>query len=73
MDLREEKHWTYGASGNFSRNAFAAPYVLSTPVQADKTGPALAAMKQDVAAYLTTAPMTAAEFERSINSATRSL
>jgi predicted Zn-dependent peptidase len=73
MDLREEKHWTYGASGNFSRNAFAAPYVLSAPVQADKTGPALAAMKQDVAAYLTTAPMTAAEFERSINSATRSL
>lgn len=73
MDLRESKHWSYGVGGNFSRNAFAAPYVVSAPVQADQTGPAIAALRGDIAHYLTSQPMTQAEFERAINGGTRSL
>ncbi len=73
MDLREDKHWSYGVGGNFSRNAYAAPYLVSAPVQADQTGASLRALRSDIAAYLTTEPMTPAEFERAINSSTRSL
>ncbi|MEH3038178.1 MAG: pitrilysin family protein [Sphingomonas adhaesiva] len=73
MDLREQKHWSYGVGGNFSRNAFAAPYVVSAPVQADQTGPSLTALRRGIADYLTTQPMTPAEFDRAINAGTRSL
>ncbi len=73
MDLREDKHWSYGVSGNFSRKAMGAPYVLSAPVQADQTGPALAALRSDISQYLAAKPMTQDEFARAINSGTRSL
>lgn len=73
MDLREDKHWSYGVRGGFSRNAMAAPYVLSAPVQADKTGPAVAALRADVSEYLAAKPMTQDEFARAINSGIRSL
>ncbi len=73
MDLRETKHWSYGAFGNFSRNAFAAPYVIVAPVQADKTGASIAALREDIAGFVGTKPLTQAEFDRSITGATRSL
>ena len=73
MDLREDKHWSYGVRGSFSRNAFAAPYVVYAPVQADQTGPAIAALRGDIKDYLSSKPLTTAEFERAVNSGTRSL
>jgi predicted Zn-dependent peptidase len=73
MDLREDKHWSYGVRGAFSRNAMAAPYVMYAPVQADQTGPAVAALRGDVSQYLAGKPMTQDEFARAINAGTRSL
>lgn len=73
MDLRESKHWSYGVSGNFIRNAFAAPYVVRAPVQADRTGASIAALRYDMKAFVTTRPMTQTEFDRAIADATRSL
>ncbi|WP_294189166.1 insulinase family protein [uncultured Sphingomonas sp.] len=73
MDLRETKHWSYGAGGNFRRNEMAAPYSVQAPVQANQTGPSIAAMRSDIAGYVGAQPMTQAEFERAINGATRSL
>ncbi len=73
MDLRETRHWSYGAGGNFRQNQYATPYVITAPVQADKTGPALQSMRADVADFLSTKPMTAEEFDRTITGATRSL
>jgi predicted Zn-dependent peptidase len=73
MDLRETKHWSYGAFGNFNRNAEAAPYVIVAPVQADKTGAAIASLRQEISAFLGPKPMTQAEFDRTITGATRSL
>ena len=73
MDLREAKHWSYGVSGNFVRNAFAAPYVVRAPVQADKTGASIAALRDQISAFVTTRPMTQAEFDRAVAGATRSL
>ncbi|WP_294354413.1 pitrilysin family protein [uncultured Sphingomonas sp.] len=73
MDLRETKHWSYGAGGNFRRNEMAAPYSVQAPVQANQTGPSIAAMRSDIAGYVGAQPMTQDEFERAINGATRSL
>ena len=73
MDLREDKHWSYGVFGNFERNQMAAPYVLSAPVQADQTGPSVAALRSDVTQFLTTKPMTQAEFDRAVTGSIRSL
>ncbi|UVO51598.1 insulinase family protein [Sphingomonas sp. SUN019] len=73
MDLRETKHWSYGAYGSFYRNAFGAPYVINAPVQADKTGASIAAIRQDVKDFVTAKPLTQAEFDRTITGATRSL
>jgi predicted Zn-dependent peptidase len=73
MDLRETKHWSYGAYGSFQRHAFAAPYVINAPVQADKTGAAIASLRGEIAGFVGAKPLTQAEFDRSITGATRSL
>ena len=67
MDLRERRHWSYGARGGFQQSEFAAPYVLSAPVQADQTGPSLASARDDVLAYLGKEPMSQLEFDRAVN------
>ncbi|OWK29751.1 M16 family metallopeptidase [Sphingomonas mucosissima] len=73
MDLRETKHWSYGAYGGFGRHAEEASYQLRAPVQADKTGASIAAMRTEMAAFVGDRPMTQAEFQRTITGATRSL
>ncbi|KQS03938.1 peptidase M16 [Sphingomonas sp. Leaf357] len=73
MDLREGKHWSYGVSGGFQRSENGAPYVISAPVQADKTGDSIKALRDDVAEFVTTKPITQFEFDRAITGATRSL
>lgn len=66
MDLRETRHWSYGANGRFQTTVEAAPYVISAPVQADQTGPSLASARTDVVEFLTKQPMTQEEFDRAI-------
>jgi len=73
MDLREDKHWTYGASGRFSRAQGATPYIIAAGVQADRTGDSMVAATGDVASYLGDKPMTQEEFDRAIGGAIRSL
>ncbi len=73
MDLREDKHWTYGASGRFLRAQGATPYLISTGVQADRTGDSVAALIEDVSGYVGDKPMTDVEFQRAIAGAIRSL
>jgi predicted Zn-dependent peptidase len=73
MNLREDKHWAYGASSTFWRLQHAAPFVVQAPVQADKTGAAIIELRKELTDYVTTAPMTQAEFDRAVADATRSL
>ena len=72
-DIRENKHWSYGVRGGFQTSEFAAPYIMSAPVQADKTGPSIDALRTDVAEFLTTKPMDQVEYDRAITGAIRSL
>ncbi|MCW3837501.1 M16 family metallopeptidase [Sphingomonas canadensis] len=73
MDLRENKHWSYGARGRFDRLENAVPYVINAPVQADKTGAAIASLQQVIGAFLTTEGLTEPEFDRTIAGSVREL
>ena len=73
MDLRERKGWSYGVNGRFARAEYQTPYLISAPVQADQTGPSIAALRSDVSAFLGAEPMSQAEFDRAITGAVRSL
>jgi predicted Zn-dependent peptidase len=67
-DLRQTKGWSYGVRGRVQRNQGDIAYVISAPVQADKTGEAIAAIRDDVKNFLVSKGITPAEFTRTINS-----
>ena len=46
MDLRETKGWSYGVRGSLNRLQQRMPYTLRAPVQADRTGESIAALKR---------------------------
>jgi zinc protease len=64
QDLRETKAWSYGVSGRVERLVERSPYLIRAPVQADKTGPSIAAVRTNLSEFLTTKGVTAAELER---------
>ena len=73
MDLRESKGWAYGVRSQVNRVAEQAPWLIHAPVQADKTGPSIAAILADVNEFLTAKGVTQAELERTINGSIREL
>ncbi len=73
MDLREAKHWSYGARGGFQLMQNAVPYVINAPVQADKTGPAIASLREQIDGFLGKNGVTPVEFRRTIDGETRQL
>jgi predicted Zn-dependent peptidase len=73
MDLREDKHWSYGSFGGFDRLEHAVPYTINAPVQADKTGAAIKAILADINAFLTDKGVTEEELARSITGDIRGL
>ena len=68
MDLREEKGWSYGVSGHERLLENGVSYVISAPVQADKTGDALAELNSQVNQFLSTKGVTQEELKRTIAS-----
>jgi len=73
MDLREEKGWSYGVSGNESVAEHAVSYGVSAPVQADKTGDALAALNLQITDFLSSRGVTQRELERTVANAVNGL
>lgn len=73
MDLRESKGWSYGVRGGVQRLERAVAYAINAPVQADKTGPALASLREQIGGFLTTSGVTPVEFTRTIQGQTREL
>jgi predicted Zn-dependent peptidase len=66
MDLREDKGWSYGVSGSESVMLHAVPYVVSAPVQSDKTGDSLAELNKQIDEFLTTKGVTPEELKRTV-------
>ena len=66
MDLRETKGWSYGVRGTVQLNAKVVPYVVTAPVQADRTADSIRALQQNIRDFLTTKGVTDEELERTI-------
>ena len=64
MDLREEKGWSYGVGGDETVNLHAVPYMVSAPVQADRTGDALVELNKLITEFVTTKGVTPEERDR---------
>ncbi len=73
MNLRETKGWAYGVRGSVNQIEMESPYLVYAPVQADKTGPSIAALMEDMKAFLGDSGVTPAELERTINGNVREL
>ena len=73
MDLRESKGWSYGVRGWVQRGVEAVPYLISAPVQADRTGDSLKALMTNVREFLGSKGVTEDELARTIRNNVRSL
>jgi zinc protease len=73
MNLREDKHWSYGAF-TFAPDARGPrPWLVFAPVQSDKTKESIQEILREVKEFSTTKPATPAEVDRQIKSNVRSL
>ncbi len=73
MNLREDKHWAYGA-GSFLGSARAQrPLFIYAPVQTDKTKESLIEMNKEIRGILSDRPVTAEELARIQSNETLSL
>jgi zinc protease len=61
MNLREGKHWSYGARAMFLPTRNQRPYMAMAPVQTDKTRESMVEITKEFTEYLTTRPPTADE------------
>jgi predicted Zn-dependent peptidase len=64
MNLREDKHWAYGAY-SFTQEALGQrPYLLYAPVQTDKTAESAAELQKEVKAVVGDRPLTSEEIAK---------
>ena len=64
MNLREDKHWAYGAYSFIVSARGQRPFIVYAPVQTDKTGASLAELQKELMGVVTDKPVTADELSR---------
>jgi zinc protease len=64
MNLREDKHWSYGARSLLWAARGQRPFIAFAPVQTDKTKESLAEMNKEFRAILADKPLTAEELAK---------
>ena len=73
MNLREDKHWSYGANSGLPDALGERPWILSAPVQSDRTIDAIREIRREVAEFLGSRPATAEEIAKVRNRDVRAL
>ena len=73
MNLREDKHWSYGAFTFFRDARGQRPFAVYAPVQTDKTTEAVAEVQKELRGILTDRPPTAEELSRAVSGLTLTL
>lgn len=73
MNLREDKHWAYGAGTIQLWSKGQGPFVAYAPVQADKTKESMIEMDKELRGVLGTRPVTAEELATAQKNQTLSL
>tara|TARA_R110002020_G_scaffold21009_6_gene71412 strand:- start:74180 stop:76963 length:2784 start_codon:yes stop_codon:yes gene_type:complete len=64
MNLREDKHWSYGASGFVMDAQHERPFLVYAPVQSDKTAESVTELRKELAEFTSTKPATQAELDK---------
>ena len=64
MNLREDKHWSYGASTSFGGAVGQRPWLVYAPVQTDKTAESLTEMRREIEEYVDKRPATDEEIDK---------
>jgi zinc protease len=73
LNLREDKHWSYGSFSFFRDARGQRPFMAYAPVQTDKTVDALAELRKELAGIVEQRPPTADELARAQSSLTLTL
>ena len=73
MNLREDKHWSYGVRASLPAAVGQGMYMSSSPVQTDKTADSLKELVQEYANITGAKPISADELRNAQNNSTLSL
>ena len=73
LNLREDKHWSYGSFSFFRDARGQRPFMAYAPVQTDKTVEALAELRKELSGIVEGRPPTAEELARAQSSLTLTL
>ena len=64
MNLREDKHWAYGAGGFVMGAKQERPFLVYAPVQTDKSAESITELRKEIADFISTRPATSEELEK---------
>lgn len=64
MNLREDKHWSYGAGGFVMGSKEVRPFIVYAPVQTDKTAESVTEIRKEISEFTSTRPATKEELEK---------
>ncbi len=73
MNLREDKHWSYGAFSLFFAAKGQQPFITLAPVQTDKTKESLVEVNRELHEFARAKPVTDAELQADISNRVLSL
>jgi predicted Zn-dependent peptidase len=64
MNLREDKHWSYGAGGLILDNKQERPFIVYGSVQTDKSAESIVEFKKEIEEFVSTRPVTEQELSK---------
>ncbi len=64
MNLREDKHWSYGSGGFVLGSKEERPFLVYAPVQTDKTAESVTELRKEISEFITTRPATQEELDK---------
>lgn len=64
MNIREDKHWSYGSRSFIQNTRGQRPFLVMAPVQTDKTKESIQEVMKEVNSFVGDKPMTEAEFDK---------
>lgn len=73
MNLREDKHWSYGVRSSFIDARGQRPWIVSAPVQSDKTIESIRELQKEFTDVTGRRPLTQEEFSSAVTFQTRAL
>lgn len=66
MNLREDKHWSYGSRSSFAATSGQRLFIVSAPVQTDKTKESLVELDKELRGIIGDRPVTDAELQKTM-------